>query len=336
VPRQLAPVTLAIILTFCVLTAPIPGVAQAPPKAARIGYLATGSLGAPEFRQALDAFRQGLRERGYVEGENFVLELRSADGEIDRLPALARKLVSLKVDLIVALATPGARAAHNATKIIPIVALAMGDPIRDGLVASLARPGGNLTGSTFLGPALVPKQLELLREALPRVSRVAALWHPGAFSEQTMDEMLKATEAASRRFGLQLQLVGVRGPDEIDAAFATMVRERAEAVITFPSTMLFSQRRRLVSLAAKHRLPTVFNGREFVDLGGLVAYGAPISDLQRRAGIYAAEILKGAKPADLPVEQPTTFDLSINVKTAKALGLTIPPLLLLRANHVVE
>ena len=335
-PRQVASMTLAFILMSGVLSVTSHVAAQAPPKPARIGYLSTGALETPESRQGLDAFRRGLRERGYIEGEHFVLELRSAGGDIERLPALARELVSVKVDLILAGATPGARAARNATTTIPIVAPSMGDPVRDELVASLARPGGNLTGSTFLGPELTPKRIEILKEALPRVSRVAALWHPGAFSERTTSEMLREAEAAARRFGLKLQRVEARVPDEIDIAFATMTRERAEALITFPSTMLFSERRRIVHLAAKHRLPAVFNAREFVNLGGLVAYGASIYDLQRRAGIYAAEILKGARPADLPIEQPTTFDLSINLKTAKALGLTIPPSLLLRANHVVE
>ena len=296
----------------------------------------TGSLESRESRVGLDAFRQGLRERGYVEGQNIVVEYRAADGKIERLPGLASDLARLKVDLIVATGTPLARAAQQATTTIPIVSAVMGDPVGDGLVASLARPGGNITGLTFLGPELVPKRLELLKQAVPRVSRVAALWHPGAFGERTNRDMLKETEAAARTLGVQLQLVAVRGPDELDGAFSTMTRARADALIVFPSTMLFSERRRIVDLAAKHRLPSMAMAREFVELGGLIAYGASIPDLIRRGVTYVDKILKGAKPADLPVEQPTKFELVVNLKTAKALGLTIPQSLLLRADEVIK
>ena len=203
-------------------------------------------------------------------------------------------------------------------------------------MASLARPGANLTGSTFLGPELVPKRLELLKEALPKVSRVAVLWHPGAFGERTMRDMWKETEAAARTLAVKLQPAQVEGPDELDRTFSAMVRERPEALFTFPSTMLFSQRRIIVALAAKHRLPSMFNAREFVELGGLLGYGASISDLARRAAIYVDKILKGAKPGDLPVEQPTKFEFAVNLKTAKALGLTIPPSLLQRADEVIQ
>src|SRR5207249_10807325 len=203
--------------------------AQQPPKVAQIGFLVTGSLESPETRVTLDAFRQGLRERGYVEGQNIVIEYRAADGRIERLPGLATELAHPQVDLIVAPNTPAARAAQQATTTIPIVAPVMGDPVGDGLVASLARPGGNITGLTFLGPELVPKRLELLKEALPRVSRVAALWHPGAFGERTTQDMLKATEAAARTLGVQLQLVEARRPDELDRAFSTMTREHSDA-----------------------------------------------------------------------------------------------------------
>ena len=282
----------------------------------------------PEARANLDAFRQGLNELGYIEGQNFVFEQRAADGRIERLPELARQLVHLKVDIMVALATPAGRAAQQATATMPIVVTAMGDPVRDGLVASLARPGGNITGTTFLGPELVPKRLALLKEVLPKVSRVAALWHPGAFSEHTMTDMLKETAEAAGTLGVQLQLVEVRSPDEVDRAFSTMIRDRAEALFQLPSAMLFSERRRIVDLAATHRLPAMFNAREFVQLGGLIAYGASIADLNRRSATYVDRILKGAKPSDLPVEQPTKFELVINLKTAKALGLTVPNTLL--------
>ncbi len=318
------------------LAAPLAAEAQPAAKVARIGYLLFGPLESPETRITLEAFRQGLRERGYVEGQNIVIEYRSADGKIERFPRLASELARLKVDLIVAGNTPMARAAQQATTTIPIVSMAMGDPVGDGLVASLARPGGNITGSTFLGPELVPKRLDLLKEALPKISRVAALWHPGAFGEHTMTEMLKGAEAAARTLGVQLQLVGVRGPDEFDRAFSAMTKERAEALMVFPSTMLFNERRRIVDLAAKSHMPTMYQSRQFVELGGLISYGASITDLVRRAATYVDKILKGAKPGDLPVEQPTKFELVINLKTAKALGLTIPPSVLGRADEVIQ
>ena len=313
---------------------PLAADAQQQAKIARIGNLTIGSLGSPEIRASVDAFRQGLRELGYVEGQNILIEYRAADGKVDRLPGLASELVRLKVDVIVAGATPAARAAQQATTTIPIVAVAMGDPVRDGLVASLARPGGNITGSTFLGPELVPKRMELFKEALPRMSRVAVLWHRGAFGERTIKELLNQTEAAARTLGVQLQLVEVQGHDEFDRAFSTMTRARAEGVFVFPSAMLFSERRRIVALAEKNRLPSMFNAREFVELGGLIGYGASIANLSRRAATSVDRILKGAKPADLPVEQPTEFELVINLKTAKALGITIPQPLLQRAEVI--
>lgn len=283
-----------------------------------------------------DAFRLGLTELGYIEGRNIAIEYRAADGKIERLPGLATELVGLKVDLIVALATPAGRAAQQATTTIPIVVTAMGDPVRDGLVASLARPGGNITGTTFLGPELVPKRLSFLRELLPTISRVAVLWHPGAFSEPTIREMLNEVAQAARTLGVQLQLVEVRSADEFDHAFTTMVGARAEALFQFPSTLFFNERRRIVDLAARHRLPAMFNAREFVQLGGLIAYGANLAELNRRAAAYVDRILKGAKPFDLPIEQPTKFELFINLKTAKALGLAVPDRLLVGADEVIE
>jgi ABC-type uncharacterized transport system substrate-binding protein len=318
------------------LAAPLAGEAQQAGKVARIGFLVTGSLDSREARAILDAFRQGLRERDYVEGQNIVIEYRSADGKIERLPGLAIELARLKVDLIIAGNTPMVRAAQQATATIPIVASVMGDPVGDGLVASLARPGGNITGLTFLGPELVPKRLGLLKETLPTVSRVAALWHPGAQGERSERDMLKGTEVAARSLGVQLQLVEVRSSDEFDRAFSTMAKERTEALLQFPSTMLFNERRKLVALVMKHRLPAMFHAREFVELGGLISYGASITDLYRRSAVYVDKILKGAKPADLPVEQPTKFELVLNLKTAKALSLTIPPSLLQRADEVIH
>jgi putative ABC transport system substrate-binding protein len=319
---------LSLVAAF-ILTAALAADAQPAREVHRIGYLAAS-------QSSVEPFRQGLRDLGWVEGQSIVIERRVADGKIERLPGLATELARLKVDLIVAVATPAARAAQRATITIPIVAIAMGDPVRDGLVASLARPGANLTGSTFLGPELVPKRLELLKEALPRVSRVAVLWHPGAFSERTMRDMLNETEDAARTLGLRLQFVEVRSPDELDHAFSTIAREHPDALVTFPSTMLFSERRRIVALAAKHRLPSMFNSSDFVEHGGLMAYGASLADLNRRAATYVDRILKGAKPSDLPVEQPTKFELVINLKTAKTLRLTIPPSLLQRTDQVIE
>ncbi len=316
--------------------APLAASAQQAAKVPRIGYLVTGSPESPETRAVLAAFRQGLREHGYVEGQNIVIEYRAAEGKMERLPDLAAELAALKVDLIVAPNTPAARAARQATTTIPIVAPVMGDPIGDGLVASLARPGGNITGLTFLGPELVPKRLQVFKEALPKVSRVAALWHPGAFGERTNQEMLKGTEAAARTLGVHLQFAEVGGADDFDRAFSTMTRERADALIVFPGPMLFNERKRIVGLAAKHRLPSMFSAREFVELGGLISYGASIADLIRRAATHVDKILKGAKPGDLPVEQPTKFELVINLKTAKALGLTIPKSLLQRADEVIQ
>jgi putative tryptophan/tyrosine transport system substrate-binding protein len=315
-----------------------PGAARGPPgaKVARIGYLVTASLESPEGRAMADAFRQGLRERGYVEGQSIIIEYRSADGRIERFPELANELASLNLDLILAPNTPAARAAQRATTTIPIVVPVMGDPVADGLVASLAHPGGNITGLTFLGPELVSKRLGLLKQALPNASRVAALWHSGAYGERTTREMLQATDAAARTLAVELQLVEVRGVDEFNRAFSAMTGNRADALIVLPSPLLFNERKHIVDVAMKHRLPSIAMAREFAELGGLMAYGASLTDLQRRSATYVDKILKGAKPADLPVEQPTKFEFVINLKTAKALGLTIAESFQLLADEVIE
>jgi ABC-type uncharacterized transport system substrate-binding protein len=315
---------------------PLAARAQQPAKVARIGYLVTGSLESPEARATLNAFRQGLRERGYVEGQSIVIAYRSADGKIERFPGLANELASLKLDLILAPNTPAARAVQHATSTIPVVVPVMGDPVEDGLVASLARPGGNITGLTFLGPELVTKRMGLLKQALPNASRIAALWHPGAFGERTTRDMLQATDAAARTLAVELQLLEVRGADEFDGAFSAMIRNRADALIVFPGAMFFNERNHIIDLATKHRLPSTSGAREFAELGGLMAYGASIADLQRRSATYVDKILKGANPADLPVEQPTKFEFVINLKTAKALGLTISESFLLLADEVIE
>jgi putative ABC transport system substrate-binding protein len=315
---------------------PVAARAQQAAKVARIGCIVTGSLESPEQRATVDAFRQGLRERGYVEGQNIIIEYRAADGRIERFPELATELVRLNLDLIVASNTPAALAAKQATTAIPIVVPVMGDPVGDGLASSLARPGGNVTGMTFLGPELATKRLELLKQAFPTMSRVAALWHPGAYGDSTMKEMMGKLAAAAGTLQVQLQLVEVRGAAEFDRAFLAMGRERADALIVLPSPMLFSERRHIVDLATKHRLPSIAMAREFAELGGLMAYGANLPDLFRRAATYVDKILQGAKPADLPVEQPIKFEFVINLKTAKALGLAVPLIMQMTADEVIE
>jgi putative tryptophan/tyrosine transport system substrate-binding protein len=315
---------------------PLAAWAQQPKKVPRIGFLATGSLQRPETLSNINAFRQGLREVGYVEGENIRVEYRGADSRIERFADQASELIQLKVEIIVASNTPAALAAQQATRTIPIVVPIMGDPVGDKLVASLARPSGNITGLTFLGPELLPKRLALLKEALPATSRVAALWHPGSFGESTISDMMKESQAAAQTLRVQLRFVAVREPDELERAFSAINEERADAVLVFPSPMLFAERRRIVELAAKHRVPSMAMGREFAELGGLMTYGASIPSLFRRSATYVDRILRGAKPADLPVEQPTKFELVINIKAANALGITMPQSLLTSADEVIE
>jgi ABC-type uncharacterized transport system substrate-binding protein len=315
---------------------PLAARAEQPKKVPRIGFLATGSLESSEARPTLNAFYQGLREYGYIDGENVIVEVRAADSKIERFPALASELVGLNLDLIVASNSVAGRAVQQATTTIPIVIPVMGDPVGDGLVAGLARPGGNITGLTFLGPQLVPKRLALLKEALPKATRVVALWHPGAYGTRTMNDMMSEAEGAAQTLGLQLRLIAVREPDELDKAFSAIADERADALMVFPSPMLFAERKRIVDLAAKLRLPLISMGKEFVQLGGLMSYGADITDSFRLSGVYVDKVLKGAKPADLPVQQPTKFELFINLKTAKVLGIDIPATLLARADQVIE
>jgi len=323
-----------ILLLGSAAVSPLAVRAQQAPKVPRIGYLTTGSLELAETRALINAFRQGFRELGYLDGQNIIIEFRGADSKIERFPALARELIGLNVDVIVASNSVAGLAVRQATTIIPIVIPVMGDPVADGLVASLARPGGNITGLTFLGPQLVPKRLALLKETLPAASQVAVLWHPGAYGERTMNDMLKQAEAAGLTLRLQLQFVAVRDPDQLDLAFSTI--EAPDAMMVFPSPMLFTERRRIVDLATKHRLPLISMGKEFVELGGLMSYGADITDFVRRGATYVDKILKGAKPADLPVEQPTKYQLFINLKTAKQLGIEIPEKLLAQADEVIE
>ena len=310
--------------------------AEQPKKVPRIGFIMTGSLELPETRASYNAFLQRLRELGYVDGQNIVVEVRAANSKIERFPALASELVSLKVDIIVASNSLAGRAAQQATTTIPIVVTNMGDPVADGLVANLARPGGNITGLTLLGPQLVPKRLGLLKEALASASQVVALWHPGAYGERTMNDMMNEAEAAGLTLGLHVRFVAVQGPNELDRAFSTIAAEHTDAIMVFPSPMLFVERGRIVDLARKLRVPLISMNKESVKLGALLSYGADISDLIRRGATYVDRILKGASPADLPVEQPTKFELVINLKTAKALGIGIPATLLARADEVIE
>jgi len=312
------------------LLAPPAAEAQEAAKVARIGWLAANNPAANPHHP--EAFRQELRDLGYVEGRNLVIEYRSAEGNLERLPALVAELVALKVDVIMAPSTVAALAAKQATRTLPIVSVT----VTSGLVTSLARPGGNVTGLAFFSPELIGKCLEQLKQAVPGVSRVAGLWQPGGQGERTEKDLLKAAEAAARALGVRLQFVEARGPEDFDRAFAEMTRGRAGALTVLPSNMFITELRRLVDLTAKNRLPAVYPWREFVEAGGLMSYGVNVADLFRRAATYVYKILKGAKPADLPVEQPTKFELVINLKTAKALGLTIPPSLLQRANEVIQ
>jgi putative ABC transport system substrate-binding protein len=313
---------------------PITGRAQQAAKVARIGYLSASLASNPHHHEA---FRQGLRNLGYVEGRNLVIEYRDAEGKVERHPALVAELVALKVDVIVvAGSTLITRTAKQATSTLPIVFIGAGDPVGSRLVTSLARPGGNVTGLSAIGPDLVGKCLELLKQAVPGVDRVAVLWVPGALGERTDKDMLKGAEVAGRALGMQLQFVDGRGLENFDRAFSDMSSARAGGLTVLPSARLLRKHRHLVDLAARNRLPAVYTSREFVDAGGLMAYGANLADLYRRAATYVDKVLKGAKPADLPVELPTKFELAINLKTAKALGLAIPPTLLALANEIIE
>ena len=284
-------------------------------------------------RPGFDAFRRGLRELGYIEGQNIDIEWRFAEGKDDRLPDLAAELVRLKVDVILTINTPATRAAKNATSTIPIVFTAVADSAAAKVVASLARPGGNLTGLTTLVAETSGKRLELLKEALPKVSRAAVLWNS---SSEGAAFVFEALEAASRQLGVKLQDVGVRGPTEIERAFEAATKGSAGALLVIDDQVITSHRKRILDLAGKRRLPVVSLYRDFVEGGGLLSYGPSATDSFRRAAIYVDKILKGAKPADLPVEQPTKFELVINLKTAKALGLTIPQSVLGRADEVIQ
>lgn len=311
----------------------LPCVAMAQQQIPRIGYLSV-AFSCSEPVPTIDAFRQGLRELGYIEGKNIAIECRSAGGKPDRLAVLAAELVRLKVNVIVAAGGELiARAAKQATETIPIVMTNASDPVATGLIRSLARPGSNVTGLVTISPELGGKRLALLKEAFPKVVRVAVLTNP-ANPEQNV--RLKELEVAAKALSLQLQVLEVREPSHFDVAFSAITRQHAHALLPLGDPLTVANRSRLVDFAAKNRLPAMYHRMEFVDVGGLMAYGPNYDDLFRRAATFVDKILKGAKPGDIPVEQPTKFELVINLKTAKALGLVIAPSVLTRADKIIE
>jgi ABC-type uncharacterized transport system substrate-binding protein len=309
--------------------------AQQQHRVPRIGVIFPGESSSEMAVAGREATLAGLRDEGYVDGENITIEYRYAT-TVDGLQAAANEFVRANVDVICAAGTPATLAAKRATKTIPIIGFNMADPVADGLVASLARPGANITGNTFLAPELGPKRLQLFREVIPTINRVAVLQQPGVYSDQTMRTMVTELDRAAKGSRVEVQIFNARTPGDFEPAFAEMARARAGALILFSSPMFYINYRQLIELSARHRLPTMYYFPEAVEAGGLMCYGADLRDLAHRAGNYAAKILRGAKPSELPVEQPTKFDFLLNLKTAKALGLTIPPSLLQRADKVIE
>ena len=316
-------------LTGGLLTAPLAAQAQRPSKVPRVGVIAEGS----PTDSRLAPFRQGLRELGYVEGENIVIEYRYAHGALDRAPKLAAELLRLNLDVLVVGGTVSAQSAKAVTTTVPIVFTLAGDPVGSGLVASLARPGGNATGLSNLSSELSGKQLELLKAAVPQVSRVTVLYNP---VNPAAGPALNSAREAARTLAVELQVLEVRQPNELASAFSALTQWRSGALLALSDPVFGFESVQLSKLAAKHRLPAMTASRRFVEAGGLLFYGPNLSDNYRRAATYVDKILKGAKPADLPVEQPTKFELVINLKTAKALGLTLPPSLLQRADQIIQ
>ena len=321
----------SILVAMMLLAVGVTAQAQQPKKVPRIGFLIGSSPAAIAAR--IEAFRQGLRDLGYVEGKNIVIEWRYAEGKLDRLPALAAELVRLKIDIIGTGSPATTRAAKEATVTIPIVMAQDTDPVANGFVASLARPGGNITGLSTLAPELSGKQLELLKETVPRLSRMAVL---GNSTLPGNAQALKEMELAAGAFKVQLQYVDVLDLKDIETAFRAVSKGRADAVLVLGNPIFLSQRIQITDLAVKSRQPAIYERPEYVDDGGLMTYGVNINELYRRAATYVDKILKGAKPADLPVEQPTKFELLINLKTAKQIGLTVPQRVLLKADRVIK
>jgi putative tryptophan/tyrosine transport system substrate-binding protein len=318
-------------LVLASLSTPLAAAAQQPGKVYRIGMLETTSMALNAAN--LDAFRQGLRDLGYVEGHNLMIEYRSAEGHGERFPDLATELVRLKVDLILTRGTPAALAAKNATEKIPVVMASSGDPLQTGVIAGLAHPGGNVTGLSAIIVELTGKRLGLLKEVVPGVSRIAVLLN---MSNPNNALLWKEIEIAAPSLGVQLQLLAVRMSGDFGEAFDAAIKQRAGGLVVGSDALTQANRRPVVDLAARHRLPAIYSAREFVDAGGLIAYGVSYPHLYRRAAIFVDKIFKGAKPGDLPVEQPTQFELVVNLRTAKALGLTIPQSVLLRADEVIQ
>jgi putative ABC transport system substrate-binding protein len=316
-----------IAVTAALLVSPRPLRAEGPPR--RIGYLDASPLYLPLFK----VWQNSVRDHGWIEGKNLIVDYRSAEGHADRLPALAAELIALKPDLVVGPGSPAAVALKSATVIIPIVFVAVADPVGIGLVQSLSRPGGNITGLATLVPGLTSKEIEILREIVPAASKIAVLANPS----NPMHRLVIAKEVpdTARELGVALPVVEATTAEELDIAFASAAAQHADAMIVFSDTLVNQEAPRVVALAAEHHLPAIYLIRQFAK-GGLIVYGPEIADLLRRAGGYVDKILKGTKPADLPVEQPTKFELVINMKTAKALGLTVPPSLLVRADEVIE
>jgi len=319
----------ALVLLLSSIAVPLAVDGQQPEKLYRIGMLERTSAGINAAN--VEGFRQGLRELGHLEGKGFVLEYRSADGRDERFPALADELVRLKVDLIITRGTPAALAAKRATATIPVVITGVGDPVGQGIVASLARPGANITGLSAAVTEIFPKRVQLLRELVPRAARIAALFN---MSNPALPLQWKEVEMAARSLGMQAQLLDVRTPEDLEPAFDAAVRQRADAMVVGLDTLTQANQQIIVDLAAKRRLPAIYASTEFA--GGLVVYGVNYPEMYRRAASFAHKIFQGARPADLPVEEPTKFELVINMKTASAIGLTVPPALLLRADRVIQ
>jgi putative tryptophan/tyrosine transport system substrate-binding protein len=332
---------LATILTLAVLAsvalgilgAPLATEAQAPPREPRVGYLSIGSASDPRRAAIFDAFRKALQDLGYIEKRNVSIETRFAEGDYERLPGLAAELVRRKVDVIAAYSTPAVKAALDATKSIPVVMSGVVDPVATGLVAGLGRPGGNVTGLSLMAPEIIGKQMQLLKELIPKVSRIAVLWNP---ANPSGAPQLQEAEVAARALKVQLQPLEARTANDLDGALAAMTRGRADGMVVVVDGVFIDNRTRLARLADKARLPAVYGLREHVEVGGLMFYGASPVDQARRAATLVDKILKGAKPGDLPVEQPTEFELVINLKTARALGLSVPQSVLVRADEIIQ
>jgi putative tryptophan/tyrosine transport system substrate-binding protein len=330
-PAGMSTKAIVVLLVGLALASVRPVEAQQPGKVPRIGVLRQSS--AHVLWTQLEAFRQGLRDRGYLDGQNIAIEYRYAEGELDRLPSLANELVRINVDVIVVSSTPAVLAAKNATKEIPIVFHTIGDPVASGLVASLARPGGNVTGLTMGGAELYGKRLELLKETIPKLSQAAILWNPTSTGIQ---QNVKETQAAAQVLKLQIQSLEIRNPGDIEPAFETAIRSKTGAILVTQSPPITTYPKRIIDIAVKRRLPVIYPQGQWPDMGGLMSYGANVEDSYRYLASYVDKILKGSKPADLPVERSRKLELVINLKAAKQIGLTIPPNVLARADKVIK